>query len=328
MTIAVIICTPYAIANIKEDNAHDSTREKEKFAKKMQTKHGLDSEEVLSYLNKAQRQQSVLNIMSHQPEVQVDWLAYKKRFINRQHIKNGKKFISQNKEVLDKVYDIYGVPAEVITAIIGVETNYGQLYGLYRTMDVLVTIAFSDFRRATFFREQLEEFILLANEQDKDPFSYKSSYAGAMGYGQFLPSSYRDYGVDFDNNGVVELESNVEDAIASIANYLNSFGWQKDQPIALAADMKSKGRTQFKPKFNNSLTPNITIKKAKRRYGISPLEDSQEDSWSNNDKITLLKFIGEEPELWMGMDNYYVLSRYNPSYKYVMVLYLLIRSIS
>lgn len=313
--------------------AADRNQEMRKFAKFMQTNHKLDAQEVMQHLSNAKFQAQVLRIMQNTPEQKVSWLDYKERFINTQHIRNGKKFIERNQDVLHRAYQEYGVPPEIITAIIGVETNYGQLYGTFRTLDVLTTIAFSDFRRAEFFRQELEEFLLLASEQQNNPFDYISSYAGAMGYGQFLPSSYRNYGVNFDEEGQVDLTNSIVDAIGSIGNYLQAFGWERDVPVMLAAQYKEDrvDRSASKTngiKFNSSLKPHTNIRRTAIRYGLIPASSLTKQSWRPTDKVTLLKFAGEEPELWMGLNNYYVLSRYNPSHKYVMALYLLSRAVA
>ena len=300
----------------------DQTDLAREFAQLMQKKHGISAAITLGYLKKANHRQSILNAITRQPEGTATWLDYKRRFVNSQHIRDGKKFMRRHSVVLQRAHDKYGVPPHIITAIIGVESNYGRLKGSYRTMDALATIAFSSFRRADFFLRELEEFILLSHSQQRDPFSYVSSYAGAMGLGQFLPSSYRSYAVDFDGDGVVSLHNSTEDTIGSIANYLYEFGWQPNGLVALAAKRVSQESSM--PKYNTSFTPNITIKRAKTKYGIAPLQDQI----TNKDKITLLRFEAEQPPLWFGMHNYYVLTRYNNSHKYAMSLYLLSRAIT
>ncbi len=304
----------------------DRNAEITKFAKEMELSHGLSYRGVLAILRNTKLETQALRILSRPPEQKVTWLDYKKRFINPTHISNGKQFIQDNQAVLQRAYQEYGVPPSIIVAIIGVETNYGQLYGTYRTIDILTTIAFSEYRRAEFFRGELEEFLLLANTQSKDPFSYVSSYAGAMGYGQFLPSSYRRYGIDFDGDGKVDLTNSIEDAIGSIANYLSAFGWNKDEQVVLAAKLTDTTELD-KIKFNSSLEPDTTIRKLMSRYDLIPVLSREEGDWRPTDKVTALKFAGEQPELWLGLHNYYVLSRYNPSHKYVMALFLLNRSL-
>lgn len=300
----------------------DRDYEIRKFAKYMELRHQLDSNRVLQVLQNTKVELQALKLLSHTPEQKVSWLDYKQRFINRHHIRDGKKFMLKHQEVLERAYQEYGVPPSIIVAIIGVETNYGQLYGTYRTINILSTIAFSDYRRAKFFRNELEEFLLLATAQQKDPFSYISSYAGAMGYGQFLPSSYRRYGIDFNGDGKVDLTTNIEDAIGSIANYLNAFGWEKDGLVVLPAQLRDGAKLK-KIKFNSSLKPNTSLRKLITNYGLIPIAAREEKIWRPKDQVTPLKFIGEKPELWLGRHNYYVLSRYNPSHKYVMALYLL-----
>ena len=148
------------------------------------------------------------------------WDRYKKLFIEEKRIKNGKIFISENIEVLEKAEKDFGVPKEVITAIIGVETRYGKIQGSYRVIDSLLTLGFDYPRRSKFFRKELVNFFLLTRENELDILEIKGSYAGAMGYGQFISSSYRAYAIDYDGDGNADLFNSVEDAIGSVANYL------------------------------------------------------------------------------------------------------------
>ncbi|MBE8182079.1 MAG: lytic murein transglycosylase B [Candidatus Portiera sp.] len=326
ITIAFLAIALFTLPNIVMGMELTRDQEIRKFSQYMQLRHKLDAKKVLRVLQNTKLETQALKILSHTPEQKVTWLEYKKRFINRQHINQGKKFITKHQEVLQRAYQEYGVPPEIITSIIGVETNYGQLYGTYRTINILTTIGFSEYRRAEFFRGELEEFLLLAEHQQKDPFDYVSSYAGAMGYGQFLPSSYRNYGIDFDRDGKVDLTSSLSDAIGSVANYLHAFGWEKDELVILEAETREDARID-KVKFNASLKPNISIRKLITRYGLIPQVSKDYKVWRSKDKVTPLKFVGEEPELWLGRNNYYVLSRYNPSHKYVMALFLLSRAL-
>ena len=290
------------------------------FAQLMRSQHRFKAEEVLGYLRQAKYKKSVLQVLKRPPEKKASWLDYKARFVNADHLREGKKFIKQHRKLLNRAHKEFGVPPHIIAAIIGVETNYGRLLGSYRTLDVLATIAFSDYRRADFFREQLVEFMLLARAHDRNPASYTSSYAGAMGFGQFLPSSYRKYGVDFDGDGSVNLAKSIADAIGSIGNYLRAFGWEKNAPVMLKARRDAANQKEIK--YNSSFLPNTSIKEAKDSYGTDPLRTAR-SRWKKQDKVTFLRFAKEQPELWLGMHNYYVLSRYNHSHFYVMSLYLL-----
>lgn len=310
------------------------TEDMRKFAQHMQNKHDINSQEILGYLQRTNYKQSVMDAITHQPESTVVWQDYRERFVNLQHIQDGKKFVNKNFTSLDRAYKQYKVPPSIIAAVIGIETNYGKLKGSYRTIDALTTIAFSDFRRAGFFRRELEKLFILAKYQGKQPFYYVSSYAGAMGLGQFLPSSYLAYGVDFDNDNKVDLLNSIDDAIGSIANYLYSFGWRNDEAIVLAAESiaKIEKKVAAVPKYNSSFKPHLNIGRAAKKYGLRPIAANYQSInngqiWKYKDKITFLRFEEEESKIWFGMHNYYVLSRYNHSHKYVMSLYLLSRAI-
>ena len=289
------------------------------FAARMERRYGLSAAEILASLHKAQPKPKVLAIIRRAPETVDTWRAYRAKFVDPQHIRDGRKFMRQHSAAFKQVQETYGLPREVITAIIGIETNYGRLDGGYRTIDALATLAFSDYKRNHFFRRELEEFFLLASEQNKDPLSYRSSYAGAMGLGQFLPSSYRNYGVDFDNDGEVLLHQSFTDSIGSIAYYLSAHGWRLGEPIALAAKQLRKET----PPSISGFMPKSTLAGLERKYGIVPLDPKEIP-----DKALLIKLEGETPELWLGFHNYYVLSRYNPSRYYVMALFFLSQEIA
>lgn len=290
-------------------------QEVNEFALWMEQRHGLAGEEVLASLHRAQPKPEVLRIIRRAPETAVGWFEYKNRFVDEQHIRDGQKFIRQHATLFNQIEPTYRIPKEVIAAIIGVETNYGRLDGGYRAIDALATLAFSDYRRNLFFRSELEQLFLLAREQRENPLNYRSSYAGAMGLGQFLPSSYRTYGVDFDNDGEVSLDQSVADSVASIANYLSSYGWCPNLPIATAAKQEGSQRPLV-----NGFVPKRTLARLKKEYGISPLV-AQDTLSQENALVTRLE--GEDPSLWLGFCNYYVLSKYNPSHYYVMALFFL-----
>ena len=316
--ILIILSLPFAKAMALSfiDN-----QEVNDFALQMEREHSLAREEVLASLHQAQPKPEVLQIIQRAPEANVDWLEYKARFIDEQHIRDGRKFIRQHIGLLNQIEQLYRVPKEVVVAIIGVETNYGRLDGGYRAIDALATLAFSDYRRNLFFRAQLEELFLLAIEQDKNPLSYRSSYAGAIGLGQFLPSSYRTYGVDFDNDNEVSLHQSPADSVASIANYLSAHGWCPNLPIAVAA----KREANSEPLADGGFLLQQTLAELRDDYGVSPLIAGNA---LNQEKALVISLAGEEPPLWLGFCNYYVLSRYNPSHYYVMALFFLSQEIA
>ena len=195
--------------------------------------HGFDEEQVLNVLKNANKQQSIIDRISKPAEFTISWDAYRNIFIEEKRIENGKKFIIENFDTLEKAEKEFGVPKEIITAILGVETRYGNIQGKDRVLDSLTTLGFDYPRRAEFFRDELIKFFILTRENNLDIYSVKGSYAGAMGYGQFISSSYLAYAVDYDGDSFADLFGSKKDAIGSIANYLSIHGWNADADIVL-----------------------------------------------------------------------------------------------
>ena len=294
------------------------------FAEEMEQKHGLASSRIIDILAQARRQPSVLALMQKQPEDRFDWLTYRARFVEKAHIRNGARFTAKHQNALQLAETRYGVPASIITAIIGIESNYGRLAGAYRALDALATLAFSDNRRAAFFRQELEELFLLADEQQQDLLSYRGSFAGAMGWGQFLPSSYRHYGVDFDQDGKINLLNDADDIIGSIANYLKQNGWRQAQPVLIGAQQI----TTKAPALDWSPRPNIRLRQAEEDFGLIPVTPLPAGLVLVPDQLVGLRhFEGEQPAYWMALDNFYALLTYNRSSRYVMAVFLLSRAI-
>lgn len=167
-----------------------------------------------------------------------NWLEYRARYVEERRIRDGVAFLHERRAALDRAADRYGVPPEIVTAILGVETRYGRHTGDFRTLDVLLTLSFDYLRRADYFRSELEQFLLLTREQRLDPLAVRGSFAGAIGMPQFMPSSIRRWAVDFDGNGRIELARSV-DSIGSVANFLVQHGWQSDLPLLLPATLAS-----------------------------------------------------------------------------------------
>ena len=202
----------------------------------MVQKHGYEKSNLESIFQRAEYQEKVVRIMNRQPEGTMTWERYREIMVNESRISAGKEFIRSHKQDLKRAEKIYGVPAEIIASILGIETRYGRIKGNIRVIDSLSTLAFDYPRRSKFFKIQLEEFLLLSKEENFNPEEIEGSIAGAMGYGQFMPDSYRDYAVDFDNDGVRDILNNPVDAIGSVANFLNKKGkWRPNAPIVIRA---------------------------------------------------------------------------------------------
>ncbi|WP_420600032.1 lytic murein transglycosylase B [Neptuniibacter sp.] len=279
---------------------------------------GFSEAYLTEVLNQAKRQESILEAISRPAEGRLTWGRYRKIFIEPKRISQGVKFWQENRDVLVKAEKTYGVPAEIIVAIIGVETRYGRITGSYRVLDALATLGFDYPRRSKFFRGQLKEYLRLVREESVDVTSLKGSYAGAMGYGQFIPSSYRNYAVDFDQDGQRDIWNNKTDAIGSVANYFAEHGWKKGEPVISAVSLPATLEEDWFGKGRKGLTPKVTLGEWQER-GVTPGL-----SLSPEGKATLLRLeIEEDKQYWLGLHNFYVITRYNHSNLYAMAVYRL-----
>jgi membrane-bound lytic murein transglycosylase B len=248
------------------------------------------------------------------------WYKYRGKFVNDRLISNGIAFRHKHLTVLTRAQQRFGVPAEIVTAIIGIETFYGSNTGNYRILDALYTLAFHCPRRADFFRDELKNYLLLTREERFDPLEMRGSYAGAMGLGQFMPSSYRKYAVDFDGDGRRDIWTNPSDAIGSVANYFKQHGWQSGQPVIEP--------TQVRPGAVESLLAldfemKYTLQQLKN-WGLLYYGSQPERSYG------LLVDLETEQGMtyWVGFTNFYVITRYNKSNYYAMSVYQLAQEIA
>jgi len=284
------------------------------FIDQMVSKHQFDDAELTKLLSQARIQKKIIDIIS-KPAESKPWYEYRPIFITSRRIGGGVEFWRNNRGSLSRAYDIYGVPPQIITAILGVETYYGKQKGDYRILDSLATLAFDYPPRSKFFTSELEQYLLMTREEDLDPLSMTGSYAGAMGKAQFISSSYRQYAVDFDNDGKRDLWDNNADAIGSIAHYLSVHGWEKGQPVASRASVDA---TLDATLLNKSLKPNLSVSYLKQS-GVHI-----KDAVTDDQLATLISLdTKSEPEYWVGYNNFYVITRYNHSALYAMVVYQL-----
>ena len=319
-TILIFFLTFLCLGTWSDESFDYSSRDDVKeFIKEMSAKHGFDSTELSNLLGSAAYQEKVIRIMNRQPEGTMTWSKYKNMMVSESRISAGKEFISLYRDDLKKAEDLYGVPAEIIASIIGIETRYGRITGNIRVLDSLMTLSFNYPRRSKFFKIQLEEFLLLSKEEGLNPESLEGSIAGAMGYGQFMPDSYRKYAVDFDSDGVRDILTNPIDAIGSVANFLSRKGkWKPNTPIAIKADSVSDEKI-----FDSKFKPYMTLIEL-NEIGLEPKEKI-----SGNLKFVPISLELEDGyEHWLGFDNYYSLSRYNRSKLYVMAVFELSQSLS
>lgn len=234
-------------------------------------------------------------------------------------IKGGLKFWIENKTVLAETEKKYGVPAEIIVAIIGVETQYGGNTGYHRVIDALSTLAFNYPKRSKFFTRELENFLLLCREESMNPLEPIGSYAGAMGIPQFMPSSYRAYAADFENDGKRNIWSNSADAIASVANYFAKHHWKTGENVLFSVNVEGLA-------YQQALTKGV---KPDMLWGkLRSIQVFGSQQIKNDKKVKLLSYEQQEGEnLWVGLNNFYVITRYNRSPLYAMAVYQLSQAI-
>ncbi|ALG68433.1 lytic murein transglycosylase B [Beggiatoa leptomitoformis] len=291
------------------------------FITEMVNRHGFDYNYLSKLLAQTEVKQSILKAITPPKSGKArPWYVYRKIFINDDRINGGVAFWRENAVALRYAEQTYGVPAEFLVAIIGVETNYGQNMGSYRILDALTTLAFNYPRRADYFRGELEDYLLFTREEHIDPLSLKGSYAGAMGLGQFMPSSFREFAVDFDNDGHRNIWSNPTDAVGSVANYFKQHGWQSKQPVMIA--------TQVRP----DAVKNLVALDFKPNYSLGWLKQNGLLFYGNLPDQTQGLVIDLETEqgmaYWFGLNNFYVITRYNHSSRYAMAVYQLATEIA
>ncbi len=289
-------------------------------ADRMSEEHGFDRAALMELFARADRKQSIIDAMERPAEKVKPWKEYRGIFLQEKRIDLGAEFWRRHRDTLEAVHERYGVDPAVIVAILGVETYYGRRTGSFRVIDALTTLAFDYPKRSPFFTRELENFLLLTREQGRDPLSLTGSYAGAMGYGQFMPSSYRHYAVDHDGDDLVDIWDNPDDAIASVANYLSEHGWQRGQPVAVRAEAQPG---YDDPRLNQLEPPEVTVARH-REAGLRP----QASVASTLPAMPLRLEAESGAEYWLGFPNFYSITRYNHSHLYAMAVYQLSRQIA
>lgn len=280
------------------------------FINEMVAKHHFKHDELVQVFQEAQYRQDVIDAMN-MPSTLKPWLEYRASFVNPKRIDGGLKFWLQHADALERAEKVYGVPQEIIVAIIGVETLYGRHAGNYRTLDALTTLSFDYPRRVNFFRGELEQYLLLAREQNFDMKSIRASYAGALGIPQFMPSSYRKNAVDFNGNGKIDLLNEADDAIGSVANYLKQYGWKASESVAIRADVADVKRPNDVGAARSLIAWGV--------LGVTPQEHVDEGRYAYLIDFTLP--VGKE--YWFGFNNFAVITTYNNSSYYAMSVYQL-----
>ncbi|MGD2137028.1 MAG: lytic murein transglycosylase B [Gammaproteobacteria bacterium] len=285
------------------------------FIDDMVERHGFDRDTLTTLFGQAQRRDDILELMSKPAEKKLRWYEYRRIFLTQGRIQGGVRFWQANADALEMASQAYGIDPQIIVAIIGVETRYGSNTGRHRVLDALSTLAFDYPPRSDFFRGELEEYLVLAREEDIDLLATTGSYAGAMGYGQFIPSSYRSFAVDFDADGKRDLWNSKMDIIGSVANYFHAHGWEPDAPVTTRASVTGNEPDTL---LEGGYKPNMPLA-AMRRAGV------EADAQLPDDLAAALFRLEQEdgPEYWVGFNNFYVITRYNHSPLYAMAVYQL-----
>lgn len=290
------------------------------FIEKMVTEHNFEQQALTKLFKKTKVKKSIIEVMSRPAGKKRPWYKYRENFITPKRINGGVDFWQMYANSLKRAESTYGVPPEIIIAIIGVETIYGGYTGNYRIIDALNTLSFHYPPRADYFRSELEAFLLVTREEGINPLEMKGSYAGAMGLGQFMPTSYQNFAVDFDGDGQRNIWTNVVDTIGSVANYFKQHQWQAGQPVILATQVEDEATGQalvaleFKPQYSMPQLKKMGLRKLGNQY---------------NDYLGLVFDLETEQGklYWIGFNNFYVITRYNRSTRYAMAVYQLAQEI-
>ena len=287
----------------------------------------LTKEEIENYLIEAVPSKKAQTARQNQPEVKATWSRYRNRYVTSSRINNGVKFVKENYEILESVEKDFGVSKFYVASIIGCETNYGSFLGTYNPLDTIFTRAFEP--KNNFWQKELIQLFILSKKYNLDPKEIKSSWSGALGLGQFIPSSYNYYGIDYDNDGMVDMYNSRKDGIASVANYLKENGWKTGSD---AVSEVSVGEKYEKLQDDEIAELELSFDLNNFRTRITTTELLNEgfkfkDEF--NEKISpLLVYEQGKTKLYLGFDNFRVITKYNRSSKYALAVHQLALEIS
>ncbi|MEM6985818.1 MAG: lytic murein transglycosylase B [Pseudomonadota bacterium] len=309
-------CLTFALTLVPAQADYSRHPDGVKFIERMQSEHGIDAAETRALLAGLERYDAVLEAMSRPAEKTLTWAGYRPIFLKPDRVTQGIAFYREHRDAIDSAVAQYGVPAEIITAIIGVESRYGRYKGKHPALRSLATLAFDFPRRSRFFTRELEEFLLLAREEGLDPLSVKGSYAAAMGMPQFISSSYRAYAVDGDSDGRRNLFGDIDDVVHSVANYFDRHGWRTGEPVT----ERVTPRGQFGPLVDKGYKPALSLDQL-AEHGVP----AQAVKGGLAALVELAGADGEEH--WLAYPNFYVITRYNHSPLYAMAVFQLAQAI-
>lgn len=289
------------------------------FIERMAQVHEFDRDALRQTLSKLRFvERAVQLVKPAPPDRPKNWQAYRARFVEPLRIEAGVQFWARHADALARAEAQYGVPADIIVGIIGVETIYGRNTGNFRVMDAIGTLAFAyppapnQAARMEYFKSELENVLLYAREEQIDPFSLTGSYAGAIGWPQFMPGSIRRFAVDFDGDRHIDLRNSPVDAIGSVANFLLQHGWERGHPVAFAANIGAA--TDLPPLLNRGLKATLTLEEL-AAAGVTPATSVPTDLQYG---LVDLQNGFEPTEYWLGTGNFFAITQYNRSYFYAM----------
>jgi membrane-bound lytic murein transglycosylase B len=311
-----LLASTLALTLISFNGQAQQSNQIDEFAALMASKHKIDAGFVKTTLAKANKSDTILEAIARPWEAK-PWFEYYPIFLTEKRLEKGLSFWQTHEASLLRAEKELGIPAEIIVAIIGVETFYGEYKGKYKVLDALYTLGFFYPPRATFFSSELEQLFLLSKEENFDIEQLMGSYAGAMGMGQFISSSYRHYAIDFDGDGVRDLLNNPVDAIGSVANYFKQHGWHEGQAVALKAEVVGTA-------YKELLTDKLEYKHTWQDIQQAGVSIDNNKAITADSSAKLLEFAQQDhKEYWLGLENFYVITRYNHSPLYAMAVYQL-----
>ena len=317
--VSSVVCFIFVVLAVSLSHAQNFVERKEvrAYLDELSGSYGFSRNDLEKILSDHKPNKRIIDLISRPSEKRLQWHEYRKILVDEARIKLGVEFWNENIVALSEAEQVYSVAPEIIVAIIGVETRYGKIMGSYPVVEALSTLAFDYPPRAKFFRKELTEFFILTRDQKLDPSNLTGSYAGAMGYGQFIPSSYRAYAVDFDGDNFKDIWNNKADAIGSVANYFSRHGWQGDGPVIVRGYETSPN---LDVAANESLEPKFLAGDL-RKKGIG-------NNLADNTKVALFEMQGERGrEYWLGLSDFYVITRYNRSSMYALAVFQLSQAI-
>lgn len=294
---------------------YDNSPEVEAYISELTQQYGFVKDNLQAMFKQVKKQQAILDLIAKPAEKAKLWKEYQPIFLTKKRLEDGVVFWNANADALARAEQEYGVPAQIIVAIIGVETFYSRNMGSWPVLDALTTLSFDYPPRSDFFKKQLTQYLLMTREEQLDPLTLKGSYAGAMGMCQFMPGSFRAYAVDFDHDEIIDIWQNPTDAIGSVANYFKQHGWQRDQAtvlqVAVTGDKVASG-------LSTGLELDKTVLQLTQAGWQLP------DKLAKDTAVLAFRLDGEQgDEYWVGFKNFQVITRYNRSVMYSLVVYQL-----